>query len=160
MAFKGITAWLLGGESGGGGGDSDKIWKPTVTASGNISWQKSTSTIPPATQNIKGEKGDTGATGPQGPKGDTGEPGEQGESGISPSITITEITGGHRVTITDEEHPEGQSFDVMDGEGGSGSGDMKKSVYDANSEVQNAGGIAKYVSSKQPQMRDGYLIIS
>lgn len=39
--------------------------------------------------------------------------GQNGTDGISPSITITDITGGHRVTITDAdgEHP----FDVMDG---------------------------------------------
>jgi len=39
------------------------------------------------------------------------------EKGYSPEVTITEITGGHRVTITDKEHPTGQSFDVMDGSG-------------------------------------------
>lgn len=47
----------------------------------------------------------------------------QGEDGYSPAVTITEITGGHRVTITDEEHPQGQSFDVMDGSGGGGGGE-------------------------------------
>lgn len=41
--------------------------------------------------------------------------GQNGNDGISPSITITDITGGHRVTITDAT---GQhSFDVMDGAG-------------------------------------------
>lgn len=49
--------------------------------------------------------------------------GTPGEDGYSPDVTITEITGGHRVTITDEDHPDGQSFDVMDGQGGSGSSD-------------------------------------
>ena len=88
MAMKGVVAWLLGKSEGGGGGSSDSIWKPTVTSGGDISWQKSTSTTPPTTQNIKGEKGDkgdtgeTGATGPQGPKGDTGETGAQGPQGI------------------------------------------------------------------------------
>lgn len=42
----------------------------------------------------------------------------EGEDGYSPEVTITTITGGHRVTITDEDHPQGQSFDVMDGQGG------------------------------------------
>lgn len=49
--------------------------------------------------------------------------GDPGEDGYSPVVTITEIDGGHRVTITDETHPQGQSFDVMDGQGGSGSSD-------------------------------------
>lgn len=33
----------------------------------------------------------------------------------SPTVTITEITGGHRITFTDAQHPQGQSIDVMDG---------------------------------------------
>lgn len=66
----------------------------------------------------KGEKGDTGekgATGERGEKGDTGAQGAQGIPGVSPTVTVTDITGGHRITITDAEHPQGVSFDVMDG---------------------------------------------
>lgn len=68
-----------------------------------------------------GPKGDTGDTGPAGPKGDkgdkgdTGEPGEDGTDGVSPAISITDITGGHRLTITDAAHPQGVSMDIMDG---------------------------------------------
>lgn len=80
----------------------------------------------------QGPQGETGATGPQGeqgpqgergPKGDDGEQGPQGETGpkgddgVSPSVTITTIPGGHRITITDAGHPSGQSFDVLDGTG-------------------------------------------
>lgn len=84
-------------------------------------------------------RGQTGATGPQGAtgaqgekgdkgdKGDTGETGATGADGVSPVISISTITGGHRVTITDADHPTGQNFDVMDG-----AGDMNKSVYDPN----------------------------
>lgn len=40
----------------------------------------------------------------------------RGEDGFDPAVTIEDIEHGHRVTITDREHPvEGQSFDVMDG---------------------------------------------
>lgn len=85
-----------------GGGSSDELWKPTVDSSGNISWQKSTSPALPTPQNIKGQ------------------PGVKGSDGVSPGVTVTTITGGHRVTITDAAHPSGQSFDVMDGQGGSG----------------------------------------
>ena len=35
--------------------------------------------------------------------------------GFAPIVRITTITGGHRVTVIDAEHPLGQSFDVMDG---------------------------------------------
>lgn len=52
-------------------------------------------------------------------RGETGAPGDAGADGVSPDVTITAITGGHRVTITDADHPQGQSFDVMDGSGGS-----------------------------------------
>lgn len=65
-----------------------------------------------------------GAQGPQGEKGadgTNGVKGDKGDDGFSPVITIVPITGGHRVTVTDAEGSE--SFDVMDGQGGSGSGD-------------------------------------
>ena len=51
-------------------------------------------------------------------QGPQGEPGEDGSDGVSPEVTITAITGGHTVTITDAEHPSGQSFNVMDGADG------------------------------------------
>lgn len=50
-----------------------------------------------------------------GRKGDPGPKGNPGDDGFSPTITVTDITGGHRVTITDATGP--HSFDVMDGEG-------------------------------------------
>lgn len=78
------------------------------------------------------------------PRGQNGTPGTDGTDGVSPGVTISAITGGHRVTITDKDHPSGQSFDVMDG---SGAGDMQKSVYDANSTVSTAGGIVAYVTN-------------
>ena len=78
------------------------------------------------------------------PRGATGA---AGADGVSPEVTITSITGGHRVTITDADHPSGQSFDVMDG---AGAGDMKASVYDSTSAVANAGGIPAYVSNVMP----------
>lgn len=53
-------------------------------------------------------------TGPQGPVGPAGNP---GDDGFSPVVTVTTITGGHRVTITDAQGA--HTFDVMDGEDGS-----------------------------------------
>ena len=61
-------------------------------------------------------------TGPEFTIEATGVPGRQGgqglpgQDGVSPTVTVTDITGGHRVTITDAESA--HSFDVMDGEGG------------------------------------------
>ena len=73
-------------------------------------------------QGPKGDTGATGATGPQGPKGDTGETGAtgpqgpkgaDGTDGVSPTVTVTDINGGHRVTITDATGT--KTVDVMDG---------------------------------------------
>lgn len=38
--------------------------------------------------------------------------------GVSPAVTVTSITGGHNIKITDRDHPSGQDFDVPDGEDG------------------------------------------
>lgn len=80
----------------------------------------------------------------KGSKGDKGNPGNPGADGYSPEVTIATITGGHTVTITDKDHPTGQSFNVMDG---TGSGDMLASVYDPTDSVETAGGIPAYVSA-------------
>lgn len=44
--------------------------------------------------------------------------GEDGEDGVSPSVTITEVSGGHTVKITDKDHPLGQTFTIADGVNG------------------------------------------
>lgn len=54
--------------------------------------------------------------GPQGEQGPAGSDGQPGQDGYSPTVTVTEITGGHRVTITDVNGD--HTFDVMDGTGG------------------------------------------
>ena len=54
-----------------------------------------------------------------GKEGPQGEPGAAGADGYSPTVTVTTITGGHRVTITDANGA--HTFDVMDGEDGEGS---------------------------------------
>lgn len=61
-----------GGGSSGGGSSSDDLWKPAVSAAGDISWAKSTSSTVPTPRNIKGPKGDDGAPGPEGPAGSDG----------------------------------------------------------------------------------------
>lgn len=100
---------------------------------------------PQGEQGIQGETGPQGEQGPQGIQGPTGATGPAGADGVSPEVTITTITGGHSVTITDADHPTGQSFDVLDG---TGTGDMTATVYDSDSSVANAGGIADYVGEE------------
>lgn len=49
-------------------------------------------------------------------RGAKGEPGKDGEDGFSPVVVVSEITGGHRVVITDAEGD--HTFDVLNGEDG------------------------------------------
>lgn len=127
-----------GDDEGGGGGTGEDggYYKPSVSSSGVLSWQPSKSGMPSVpSSNIKGpqgERGATGATGPQGEAGaqgpagpagadgETGPQGPAGKDGVSPTISVTKITGGHRVTITDANGT--KFFDVMDGAAGSGDG--------------------------------------
>lgn len=41
--------------------------------------------------------------------------GTNGDNGVSPVVSISAITGGHAITITDALHPNGQTFNVMNG---------------------------------------------
>ena len=50
-----------------------------------------------------------------GEKGDTGEKGDKGDAGVSPTIEITEIDNGNRVSITDINGT--KNFDVHHGNG-------------------------------------------
>ena len=81
-------------------------------------------------QGIQGEKGEQGIQGTKGDKGDTGEKGDTGDAGFSPLVTTSKSGKVTTITITDAlgEH----TATINDGQDGQGSGDMQKSVYDAN----------------------------
>lgn len=49
-------------------------------------------------------------------KGDPGEDGQDGQDGVSPTVTVTTIAGGHRISIVDANGT--KTFDVMDGQDG------------------------------------------
>lgn len=87
-----------------GDAESDKLWKPTVSADGMISWTKTTEENVPTPQNIKGAQGSPGTPGADG---------KPGADGVSPSVAVTQITGGHHVSVTDADGTKG--FDVLDG---------------------------------------------
>ena len=57
-----------------------------------------------------------GAQGEPGQSGADGKDGADGEDGVSPTVAVTEITGGHTVTITDAQGD--HAFNVMDGTAG------------------------------------------
>ena len=83
----------------------------------------------------------------KGAKGAKGDPGKAGSDGISPVVSVETISGGHRITITDAGGS--QSFDVLDGASGSGSGDMTKAVYDPKGKAQD---IFAYADAKQAKI--------
>ena len=111
-----------------------------VTASGPDTAKVFTFTF----KNLKGAKG---APGDPGAKGD---PGRAGSDGISPVVSVETISGGHRITITDAGGS--QSFDVLDGASGSGSGDMTKAVYDPKGKAQD---IFSYADNKYSKPSGG-----
>lgn len=53
-----------------------------------------------------------------GTDGKDGKDGVDGDDGISPTVSVSPVTGGHEVTITDKDGD--HSFDVMDGTDGGG----------------------------------------
>ncbi len=65
-----------------------------------------------------GKDGRDGSPGRDGEDGRDGSPGIDGKDGVSPTVTVTTIAGGHRVTITDANGT--KYFDVKDGKDGSG----------------------------------------
>lgn len=97
----------------------------------------------------QGPAGPTGETGPVGPTGAAGrdgvdgkdgtdgkdgKDGQPGEDGFSPVVSVVDITGGHRVTITDKDGA--KTFDVMDGKDGQddsgGSGSVVQADWNEN----------------------------
>ena len=86
----------------------------------------------------------------KGAKGAKGDPGSAGSDGISPVVSVETISGGHRITITDADGS--QSFDVLDGASGSGSGDMTKAVYDPKGKAQD---IFAYADTKYSKPSGG-----
>ena len=62
-----------------------------------------------------------GTNGADGVNGLDGTNGSDGTDGISPTLSVAEITGGHRVSITDVNGT--QTFDVMDGQDGQNGAD-------------------------------------
>ena len=83
-------------------GQNGATFIPSVSPDGIISWENDRELPNPSPVNIKGEKG------------------VDGENGFSPTVSVEQIEGGNRVSITDKDGT--QSFDVMNGVGGEGGG--------------------------------------
>ena len=111
------------GKDGKDGVSATHYWNGTVLTVTSASGTSSA--------DLKGAKGDKGDPGQsiKGDKGDTGQAGYtpvkdkdyfDGKDGYSPTVAVTDISGGHRVTITDKNGA--KAFDVMDGKDGQGGG--------------------------------------
>lgn len=106
-----------GGGTGGEDGEDGGYYQPSVNADGDLSWSASKAGMPAvATVNIRGPEGRQGVQGEPGSDGQAGKDGDPGQDGFSPTVEVTDITGGHRVTITDATGA--KSIDVMDGAAG------------------------------------------
>ena len=109
-----------------------------------------------------GFPGVDGKDGKDGKDGVDGKDGADGTDGVSPAVTVGTITGGHSVTITDADHPTGQTFNVMDGVDGQDGQDgvgvpsggttgqilKKKSNTDYDTEWGNESGAVTSVDGK------------
>ena len=65
-----------------------------------------------------GAPGADGKDGADGAKGDPGDPGADGADGFSPTVSVSNIEGGHHVVITDKDGA--HEFDIMDGQDATG----------------------------------------
>ncbi len=83
---------------------------------------------------IKGEDGLDGLDGADG---------LDGVDGVSPTVSVEEIEGGHRVTITDCEGE--HVFDVTDGADGSAGYDFDAEPTEGSGNLVTSGGIYSYV---------------
>lgn len=91
---------------------------PSIGENGNwYAWDAAAGAYVDTGKPSKGKDGEDGYT----PQKDVDYfDGKDGEDGFSPVVEVIPITGGHRVTITDENGQ--KTFDVMNGNGGGGSG--------------------------------------
>lgn len=81
-----------------------------------------------------------------------------GQDGYSPTVTVTDITGGHRVTITDANGS--HTFNVMDGQDAQGSDDVFIAAYGTttSAEIEVALTAGQIVFCKLNQSGDDYYI--
>ncbi len=70
------------------------------------------------TDGADGNDGAPGADGKDGADGAKGDPGADGADGFSPTVSVSDIEGGHHVVITDKDGA--HEFDVMDGKDATG----------------------------------------
>lgn len=109
----------------GKNGKDGVTFTPSVDSEGNLSWTNNGELNNPTTVNIKGA---------------TGQKGEAGKDGFSPSISVEEITDGHKVTITNENSSD--SFNIMNGTNGNNGQDGVSPTIVLDTSTTGRGGVS------------------
>ena len=116
---------LYVGSGGGSDGFSPVVEISEITGGHRISITDKTHTVTAdvmdgvdGSDGKDGTNGIDGKDGKDGKDGINGTDGKDGSDGVSPAVSISAITGGNAVTITDATHPQGQTFNVMNGTNG------------------------------------------
>ena len=102
-----------------------------------------------------GKDGGTGAPGRDGTDGAPGRDGSDGapgKDGVSPTVTVENIDGGHRVTLTDAS--EAHVVDVLDGKPGKDGAAGKDAVVDATLTQDGKAADAKVTGEKIGELKE------
>ena len=97
--------------------------------------------------------------GVQGAPGQDGQDGADGQDGVSPTVAVTEITGGHTVTITDAQGD--HAFNVMDGTAGAVIDDTSTAadkVWSASKTNELKSAIQQKISEPESEGTDGQML--
>lgn len=101
------------GRDGTDGVDGQDGFSPSISVTDITDGHRVTVTNKTGSSSFDVMDGADGAPGAPGTPGQNGQDGQDGQDGFSPTLTVTTITGGHRVTITDKNGT--QTVDIMDG---------------------------------------------
>lgn len=155
------------GRDGSDGKDGADGVSPTVAVTEITGGHSVAVTDKNGTQTFSVMDGADGVPGQDGSPGAPGQDGAPGADGFSPTIAVSDITGGHSVAVTDKNGT--QSFNVMDGaKGDPGTTDYnnltnKPTIPSKTSDLQNDSGfitgmyIASYGSSTFADIKAAYL---
>ena len=114
--------------SGKDGADGQDGITPTIGENGN--WYLGDTDTGKPSRGEKGDEGQPGKDGQDGSPGKDGNDGQPGKDGTSPVISVSAITGGHRITITDANGT--KTVDVMDGSDGKNGADGQPGADGSN----------------------------
>lgn len=105
------------GEDGNDGNDGEDGVSPIVSVSDIVGGHRISITDANGSKYFDVMDGKNGEDGKDGNDGEDGANGIGGQDGVSPIVSVSEIEGGHRVTIIDANGE--KSFDVLNGGGSS-----------------------------------------